>query len=60
MLVTCVPESGRLQAKDLGKGHVSVRFVSTERRQVNAAMNCVPNLILNAETNAQDPLTAKA
>ena len=37
-LVTCLPESGRLQTNDLGKGQVSVRFVSTERRQVSAAM----------------------
>ena len=38
MLVTCLPESGRLQTNDLGEGQVSVRFVSTERRQVSAAM----------------------
>ena len=38
-LVTCLPESGRLQTNDLGKGQVSVRFVSyAERRQVSAAM----------------------
>ena len=37
-LVTCLPEYGRLQANDLGEGQVSVRFVSTERRQVSAAM----------------------
>ena len=37
-LVTCLPESGRLQTNDLGEGQVSVRFVSTERRQVSAAM----------------------
>ena len=36
-LVTCLPEYGRLQANDLGEGQVSVRFVSTERRQVSAA-----------------------
>ena len=37
-LVTCLPESGRLQTNDLGEGQVSVRFVSTERSQVSAAM----------------------
>ena len=37
-LVTCLPESGRLQTSDLEEGQVSVRFVSTECRQVNAAM----------------------
>ena len=36
--VTCLPESGRLQTNNLREGQVSVRFVSTERRQVNAAM----------------------
>ena len=30
-LVTCLPESGRLQTNDLGERQVSVRFVSTER-----------------------------
>ena len=38
MLVTCLLESGRLQTNDSGEGQVSVRFVSTERRQVNVAM----------------------
>ena len=37
-LVTCLPESGRLQTNDLGEGQVSVRFVSTERRQLSAAI----------------------
>ena len=37
-LVTCLPESGRLQTNNLGEGQVSVRFVSTERRQVSAAI----------------------
>ena len=37
-LLTCLPESGRLQTNDLGEGQVSVRFVSTERSQVSAAM----------------------
>ena len=37
-LVTCLSESGRLQTNDLGEGQVSVRFVSTERRQVSAAI----------------------
>ena len=37
-LVTCLPESVRLQTNDLWEGQVSVRFVSTERRQVSAAM----------------------
>ena len=37
-LVTCLPESVRLQTNDLGKGQVSVRFVSKERKQVSAAM----------------------
>ena len=37
-LVTCLPESGRLKTNDLGEGQVSVRFVSTDRRQVSAAM----------------------
>ena len=37
-LVTCLPESGRLQTNDLGEGQVSVRFVFTERKQVSAAM----------------------
>ena len=32
-LVTCLPESGRLQTNDLGKGRISVRFVSTKRRR---------------------------
>ena len=56
-LVTCLPESGRLQTNDLGKGQVSVRFVPTDRRQVSVA---VPDPFLNAEINAQNPLTAKA
>ena len=30
-LVTCLPESGRLQTKDLGEGRISVKFVSTKR-----------------------------
>ena len=37
-LVMCLPESGRLQTNDLGEGQVSVRFVSTERRRVSAAI----------------------
>ena len=37
-LVTCLPESGRLQTSDLGEGQVSVRFASKERRQVSATM----------------------
>ena len=37
-MVMCLPESVRLQTRDLGEGQVCVRFVSTERRQVNAAM----------------------
>ena len=37
-LVACLPESGRLQRNDLGERQVSVRFVSTERRQVTAAI----------------------
>ena len=37
-LVTCLPKSGRLQTNDLGEGQVTVRFVSTERRQVSAAV----------------------
>ena len=37
-LVTCLPESGRLQTNDLGEGQVTVRFVSTDRRQVSAAV----------------------
>ena len=32
-LVTCLPESGRLQTNDLGEGWISVRFVSTKRRR---------------------------
>ena len=32
-LVTCLPESGRLQTNDLGEGRISVRFVSTKRRR---------------------------
>ena len=34
-LVTCLPESGRLQTNDLGGGggRISVRFVSTKRRR---------------------------
>ena len=31
-LVTCLPESGRLQTNDLGEGQIGVRFVSAERR----------------------------
>ena len=37
-LVTCLPESGRLQTNDLGEGQVSVTFVSTEHRRVSAAI----------------------
>ena len=48
-LVACLPESGRLQTNDLGERQVSVSFVSKERR------NCVPDLILNAENNAENP-----
>ena len=61
-LVTCLPESGRLPTNDLGKGQVSVRFVPTERIQVSVAMKLCSSadLILNAENNAQNPLTAKA
>ena len=36
MLVTCLPDSGRLQTNDLGEGQVSVRFVSIERRQLHS------------------------
>ena len=32
-LVTCLPESGRLQTNNLGEGRISVRFVSTKRRR---------------------------
>ena len=32
-LVTCLPESGRLQTNDLEEGRISVRFVSTKRRR---------------------------
>ena len=32
-LVTCLPESGRLQTNDLGEGRISVRFVSTKCRR---------------------------
>ena len=32
-LVTCLPESGRLQTNDLREGRVSVRFVSTKGRR---------------------------
>ena len=31
-MVTCLPESGRLQENDLREGQVSVRFVSTEHQ----------------------------
>ena len=31
-LVTCLPESGRLQTNDSPEGRISVRFVSTKRR----------------------------
>ena len=37
-LVSRLPISGRLQTNDLGEGQVTVRFVSTERRQVSAAV----------------------
>ena len=37
-MATCFPESGRLQTNDLGEGQVTVRFASTERRQVREAM----------------------
>ena len=37
-MATCLPESGRLQTNDLGEGQVTVRFASTERRQVREAM----------------------
>ena len=33
-----IPEYWRLESNDLGEGQVSVRFVSTERRQVSSAM----------------------
>ena len=32
-LVTCLPESGRLQTNNLGEGRISLRFVSTKRRR---------------------------
>ena len=32
-LVTCLPESGRLQTNDFGEGRISVRFVCTKRRR---------------------------
>ena len=36
-LVTCLPESGRLQTNNLGEGQISVRFVSKEHRQVSGS-----------------------
>ena len=65
--VTCLAESGRLQTKDLREGERSVRFVSTERRQVSCLKGHVfhssrtsQDETSDAEINAQNPLTAKA
>ena len=46
-LVTCLPESGRLQTNDLEEGQISVRFVSAERRQVSGKCSheIVPGLV---------------
>ena len=40
-LVTCLPESGRLQTNDLREGRISVRFVSTKRRRQGQWKLCI-------------------
>ena len=40
-LVTCLPESGRLQTNDLGEERISVRFVSTKRRRRDQWKLCI-------------------
>ena len=40
-LVTCLPDSGRLQTNDLGEGRISVRFVSTKRRRRDQWKLCI-------------------
>ena len=40
-LVTCLPESGRLQTNDFGEGRISVRFVSKKRRRRGQCKLCI-------------------
>ena len=52
MLVTCLPESWRLQTNDLGEGQASVGLVSTERRPVSAKRKEAKRKRLYPETNS--------
>ena len=53
-LVTCLPESGRLQTKDLGEGRISVRFVSTKRRRRDQWKPCLKGPVFYSSRTSQD------
>ena len=53
-LVTCLPESGRLQTNDLGEGRISVRFVSTKRRRRDQWKPCLKGPVFYSSRTSQD------
>ena len=57
-LVTCLPESGRLQTNDLGEGRISVRVVSTKRRRRGqwklCIRPCLKDLVFYSSRISQD------
>ena len=70
-LVSCLPESGRLQTNDLGEGRISVRFVSTKRRRrdqwklrirpcLKGPVFFIVSGLVKKEPRTPNPLTAKA
>ena len=70
-LVTCLPESGRLQTNDLGEGWISARFVSTKRRRrdqwklriqpcLKGPVFFIVSGLVKTKPRTSNPLTAKA
>ena len=53
-LVTCLPESGRLQTNDLGEGRISVRFVSTKCRCRDQWKPCLKGPVFYSSRTSQD------
>ena len=53
-LVTCLPESGRLQTNNLGEGRISVRFVSTKRRCRDQWKPCLKGPVFYSSRTSQD------
>ena len=53
-LVTCLPESGRLQTNDLGEGRIRVRFVSTKRRRRDQWKPCLKGPVFYSSRTSQD------